>query len=108
MNQNFRLQRFRQAVPGPKSVTSEVELLSKLLAHLQGDVHAVSPDMRQIWQQIALETEAIGEAISWHTVPDEGLALNADSFCALDFVESKNLKYDPEALQAARAVAAVD
>lgn len=108
VNQNFRLQRFKQAVPGPKSVTSEIVFLPKLIAQLQGDVHAVSPDMRQLWQHIAQETDVIEEAVSWHTLPDEGLALNAKPFSALDFVESKNLKYDPEALQAAKAVASVD
>ena len=108
VNQNFRLQRFKQAVPGPKSVTSEIVFLPKLIAQLQGDVHAVSPDMRQLWQHIAQETDVIEEAVSWHTLPDEGLALNADPFSALDFVESKNLKYDPEALQAAKAVASID
>jgi hypothetical protein len=82
--------------------------LPKLIAQLQGDVHAVSPDMRQLWQHIAQETDVIEEAVSWHTLPDEGLALNADPFSALDFVESKNLKYDPEALQAAKAVASID
>jgi NADH-quinone oxidoreductase subunit G len=108
VNQNFRLQRFKQAVPGPKSMTSEIVFLPKLIAQLQGDVHAVSPDMRQLWQHIAQETDVIEETVSWHTLPDEGLALNAEPFSALDFVESKNLKYDPEALQAAKAVASVD
>ncbi|MGB0418301.1 MAG: molybdopterin-dependent oxidoreductase, partial [Opitutales bacterium] len=108
VNQNFRLQRFKQAVPGPKSVMSEIVFLPKLLAQLQGVVHAASPDMRQLWQAIAQESDVIDASVSWHSLPDDGLSLNAEPFSALDFVESKNLKYDPEALQTARAVASVD
>ena len=80
---------------------SEIVFLPKLLALLQGDTHAVSPDMRQLWQAIAQETDVIDASVSWHSLPDDGLSLNAEPFSALDFVESKNLKYDPEALQTA-------
>jgi NADH-quinone oxidoreductase subunit G len=108
VNQNFRLQRFKQAIPGPNSIISELEFLSKLLAQLQGEAHVVGPDLRQTWERIAQDTLAIEDAVSWHTVPEEGLQLNFEQFAAHDFVESKNLKYDPKAFIAAAAVALAD
>jgi NADH-quinone oxidoreductase subunit G len=108
VNQNFRLQRFKQAIPGPNAIISELEFLSKLLAQLQGEAHVVSPDLRQTWERIAQDTSVIEDAVSWHTVPDEGLQLNFEQFSEHDFVESKNLKYDPKAFKAAAAVALAD
>ena len=108
VNQNFRLQRFKQAIPGPNAIISELEFLSKLLAQLQGEAHVVGPDLRQTWERIAQDTLAIEDAVSWHTVPEEGLQLNFEQFAAHDFVESENLKYDPKAFIAAAAVALAD
>ena len=82
--------------------------MSKLLAQLQGEAHVVGPDLRQTWERIAQDTLAIEDAVSWHTVPEEGLQLNFEQFAAHDFVESENLKYDPKAFIAAAAVALAD
>ena len=44
--------------------------------------------------------------LAWQKIPDEGLKLEAGSLAQLDFVESKNLKYDPATPEAAEALPA--
>jgi hypothetical protein len=48
----------------------------------------------------------LDDQLRWRTLPDEGVALDASAFLALNFVETKNLKYDPVAFKEAHAATA--
>ena len=102
INQNFRLQRFKAAVPGPRGVQPDFMVLEKIAAPLAGEKPApVTIDA--VWERMAAKIDQLDDALRWRSLPDEGVALDATVFLDLDFVETKNLKYDHAALKEAHA-----
>mgnify|MGYP000163458674 CR=1 FL=1 len=104
VNQNFRLQKFAAAVPGPKGLLSEASVLGQVVALMNGDA-ATHLTISQIWQQIE-QSEGAFKELNWQKIPEEGVEVDAGELAALKFVESKNLKFDPLALEEAQAVLA--
>lgn len=104
VNQNFRLQKFAAAVPGPKGLLSEASVLGQVVALMIGDA-AMHLTISQIWQQIE-QSEGAFKELNWQKIPEEGVEVDAGELAALKFVESKNLKFDPLALEEAQAVLA--
>lgn len=104
VNQNFRLQKFAPAVPGPRSLVAELGVLAMMEAKLREDNLQVLT-IEQVWSRIG-EGEGAFAGLAWQKIPDEGLKLEAGSLAQLDFVESKNLKYDPATPEAAEALPA--
>lgn len=99
VNQNFRLQKFAAAVPGPRGLMPEVAVLAMVEAKLGGDSSPASA-MIQVWERIG-QSEGAFQGLGWQRIPDEGLQIEAGSLAQLDFVESKNLKFEPAAAKAA-------
>lgn len=99
VNQNFRLQKFAAAVPGPRGLMPEVAVLAMVEAKLGGDSSPASA-MAQVWERIG-QSEGAFQGLGWQRIPDEGLQIEAGSLAQLDFVESKNLKFEPAAAKAA-------
>ena len=104
VNQNFRLQKFAPAVPGPRGLVAELGVLAMMEANLLGE-SAQAPTIEQVWSRMG-EGEGAFAGLAWQKIPDEGLKLEAGSLAQLDFVESKNLKYDPATPEAAEALPA--
>ena len=104
VNQNFRLQKFSSAVPGPRGLIPEAVVLSMVEMGLKGEV-ARRLAIVEIWERIG-KTEGSLEGLSWQKIPDEGLALDAGPLASLNFVEGKNLKYNPSTEVTAQAVSA--
>ena len=102
INQSFRLQRFKSAVPGPRGIVSDFIVLEKIAAQL-GDEKSSISNLDAAWQFIAAKVPQIADDLRWSRIPEEGVALAPTAFLALDFVESKNLKYDPVAFKEAHA-----
>lgn len=102
INQSFRLQRFKSAVPGPRGIVSDFIVLEKIAAQL-GDEKSSISNLDAAWQFIAAKVPQIADDLRWSRIPEEGVALDPTAFLALDFVESKNLKYDPVAFKEAHA-----
>jgi len=102
INQNFRLQRFKAAVPGPRGVRPDFTVLEKIAAPL-GDEKPAPVTIDAVWERMASGIDQLDEALRWRSLPEEGVALDATAFAELDFVETKNLKYDPAALKEAQA-----
>jgi NADH-quinone oxidoreductase subunit G len=105
INQSFRLQKFKSAVPGPAGIQPDVMVLEKIAASLSGEQPA-AVNLDQLWQRIATKIDAVPEAQTWRGIPDEGLALEPGALVDLSFVETKNLKYDPVAFKEAQAAPA--
>ena len=100
VNQSFRLQKFKAAVPGPRGIQSDITVLEKIVAAL-GDEKPSALTIDVAWQRIAEQVSAFAE-LSWRGISDEGVALDPAPFIDLPFVETKNLKFDPVAFKEAQ------
>ena len=99
INQQFRLQKFAKAVPGPQGATDDLVVLAKL-ANLSAS------DIASVWKLLAAEVPALG-TMSYANLTETGLLLDATPFAALPFVEGETLHYKPKpaAQSAAQPVA---
>jgi NADH-quinone oxidoreductase subunit G len=91
VNQQFRLQRFLPAVPGPVGAADDLAVLSRLIgaagASVPGELHAV-------WRELATAVPDL-QGLSFATLSDEGHSLDASPFAALPFVEGETLHHKP-------------
>ena len=95
INQQFRLQRFMQAVPAPEGVVSDLRLLSALREPLSEEQDA-SPEIDQIWKELAAEVPALTGLI-FLRIPPEGLLLEvSEDLRNLPYCEGKTLHYEPQ------------
>jgi NADH-quinone oxidoreductase subunit G len=103
VNQSFRLQKFKAAVPGPRGIQSDINVLEKIVASLGNEKpSALTIDL--VWQRIAEKIGAF-EGLTWRGISDEGVVLDPVPFIDLPFVETKNLKFDPVAFKEAQTAA---
>jgi NADH-quinone oxidoreductase subunit G len=105
INQNFRLQKFNAAIPGPAGILPDYMVLEKIAAPL-ADEKPLPVTLDTLWRRIADTVECIDASQTWRGIPADGLALEAGALRELPFVETKNLKYDPAALEEAHAAPA--
>jgi NADH-quinone oxidoreductase subunit G len=92
INQQFRLQKFAQAVPGPRGVADDLVTLSKLLLALGGP--ALSSEVDGLWAALAAEVKPLA-AVSYRQLPATGLLLDGSAFASLPFPERETLHYKP-------------
>jgi len=97
VNQQFRLQKFLAAVPGPAGATDDLALLGRLIAALGGTAPA---DLAALWQALAAAVPALAKA-SFANLPETGLLLDAAPYAALPFAEGETLHFKPAARPAA-------
>lgn len=102
INQNFRVQRFKAAVPGPRGIQPDFTVLEKICAPLARE-KPVPVTIDVVWERMAATLDILPEDARWWTLPEAGLALDGAAFQELEFVETKNLKYDPAKAEAAQA-----
>jgi NADH-quinone oxidoreductase subunit G len=101
INQSFRIQRFKAAIPGPRSVQPDFIVLEKIAALLAEEKKAIAMTIDSVWERMVSTINQLGDSLRWRTLPEEGIALDATAFLDLGFVETKNLKYDPAAFKEA-------
>lgn len=94
VNQQFRIQKFNKAIPGPKGAIDDLLALSTIKANISGEEAPSS--IGSIWNSIAAEG-SVFEGLSFKTLSDEGQQLDGSAFSGLPFREGKSLKYDPQA-----------
>ena len=99
VNQQFRIQKFAAAVPGPQGASNDLVVLSKLVAALGGS--ALPSDVHGLWPAIAASVPALSTML-YKNIPETGLLLDSTPWSGLPFVEGETLHYKP----AAPAVAA--
>ena len=105
VNQSFRLQRFKAAIPGPAGILPDFQVLEMIAAALSEE-KASAGNLDLTWERIAVSVGSVDDSIRWSTIPDEGLLLEPGVLSDLPFVETKNLKYDPVAFKEAHVVSA--
>ena len=94
INQQFRIQKFLKAVPGPAGATDDLVVLAKLVT-AAGTAIAAS-EVGPLWKLIAAEVPALG-TMTFANLPDTGLLLDATPYAALPFAEGETLHYKPAA-----------
>ncbi|MBL4576286.1 MAG: (2Fe-2S)-binding protein [Opitutaceae bacterium] len=95
VNQQFRLQKFEKAVPGPKTAMDDLIILASLLANLTNEKVVSTVD--SIWDELSSKN-ALLEGLSYKSLPASGQLLDASSYEDLPFVEGETLHYKPVAL----------
>jgi NADH-quinone oxidoreductase subunit G len=104
VNQQFRLQKFAAAVPGPVGATDDLAVLAKLAAaaaagaSAAGGSPAAAPaapaTLDAVWQRLAAEIPALGP-IHYRNLPDTGLLLDSTPWTGLSFAEGASLHHQP-------------
>ncbi|MBH53647.1 MAG: ferredoxin [Opitutaceae bacterium] len=95
INQQFRLQKFLGAVPGPSGVVDDLVTLSQLLNHLEPDIGKLGT-VAAVWDALAEEI-SLFTSISFSSLSTEGVVLDGSAFEHLPFCEGKSLHYEPKA-----------
>ena len=102
INQSFRIQRFKAAIPGPRGVQSDFIILDKIAAAL-AEEKSTAITIDSVWERMVATIDQLSDSLRWSTLPEKGVTLDATAFLDLGFVETKNLKYDPFAFKEAHA-----
>jgi NADH-quinone oxidoreductase subunit G len=99
VNQQFRIQKFAAAVPGPQGASNDLVVLAKLVVAAGGS--ALASDVHGLWPTIAASVPELAPVL-YKNIPDTGLLLDATAWAGLPFIEGESLHHKP----AAAAVAA--
>jgi NADH-quinone oxidoreductase subunit G len=100
VNQQFRLQKFAKAVPGPAGVADDLVTLATLVGAVTRST--VASDLGSLWAIIAAEVKPLATA-TYANLPATGLLLDATPWAALPFCEGETLHFKPAVLAAASA-----
>lgn len=92
INQQFRAQTFKAAVPGPLHARNDLVILAGLLTKLTGVEQAET--VATIWEEIAEAIPALKD-LSYQTIPSEGIVIDSGKLADLPFPEGKTLHYEP-------------
>jgi NADH-quinone oxidoreductase subunit G len=92
INQQFRIQKFAQAVPGPLGVADDLVTLAGLVQAAGGS--ALANDLDGLWTTLAAEVRSLA-TVTYQNLPDTGLLLDAGNLAGLPFPEGETLHYQP-------------
>jgi NADH-quinone oxidoreductase subunit G len=98
VNQQFRIQKFIQAIPPLAGAHNDLSVLAKLIA--SAGAAAPADQIGTLWPLIAAEVPVLASVL-YKTIPDTGVLLDATTWRALPFVEDQTLHFKPAALAAA-------
>jgi len=101
VNQQFRVQKFLQAVPGIAGARSQLHLLGQLLSAL-GDSTRELPSLPLVWDVMAREVPELA-GLSYALLPDDGQPLDGSAFDAVQWPEQGSLHWKPMQAAAANA-----
>jgi NADH-quinone oxidoreductase subunit G len=94
VNQQFRLQKFQKAVPGPAGATDDLVVLASLLANVSG---AQAPStLETVWSAMSAERPVLA-GLSYARIQATGTPLDGSTWSGLPFVETKTLHFEPAA-----------
>ena len=92
VNQQFRLQKFLKAVPGPAGATDDLMALGRLISAAGGAT--LPSELHALWAMLAAAVQPLG-SITFANLPETGLRLDASPWAALRFAERETLHYKP-------------
>ena len=94
INRNFRLQSFKQSVPGPAGLLPDLHIIASLINGLSEDTEQ-SSDLASIWKQLSKSPTNPLHGIIYSKIPEDGIQLNGTKWDSLSFVENKALHFSP-------------
>jgi NADH-quinone oxidoreductase subunit G len=100
INQQFRIQKFIQAVPPLAGAHNDLAALAALSAAAGS---AVPSEIGTLWPVIAAEVPALATML-YKNIPETGLLLDSTPWAGLPFAEGETLHYKPAAPAAAVTV----
>jgi NADH-quinone oxidoreductase subunit G len=92
INQQFRIQKFARAVPGPLGIADDLVTLASLVQAAGGT--ALGNDLDGLWTTLAAEVKPLA-TVTYQNLPATGLLLDASDFAGLPFPEGETLHYQP-------------
>jgi NADH-quinone oxidoreductase subunit G len=98
VNQQFRIQKFIQAIPPLTGAHNDLAVLAKLTAAAGAPVPTA--DVGTLWPVLAAEVPVLASVL-YKTIPEAGVLLDATAWKSLPFVEGETLHFKPAALAAA-------
>ncbi len=100
VNQQFRIQKFIQAIPPQAGAHNDLAVLAKLTT--AAGAPAPAAEVGTLWPSIAAEVPVLANVL-FKTLPESGVLLDAADWKSLPFVEGETLHYKPTAAAAAVA-----
>lgn len=100
INQQFRVQKFAQAIPGPKGVLFGLSHLTRLYS-IFTDEKRYAPSPAAVWKHMAEEIPEFS-SLSYDQIPETGVVVDGARFAALPFVEDGSLHFEPRKEMAAQ------
>jgi len=92
VNQQFRLQKFAAAVPGPVGIADDLATLSALI--VATGAQSPGADLASVWTALAASIPVLaGQSLA--KVPETGLVLDASAWAGLAFPEGETLHFKP-------------
>ncbi len=93
INQQFRIQKFSRAIPGPGGAIEDLYALATIQANLSGE--SFPSTVGSIWKEIGSEGTPFA-GLSFQNLSDQGQLLDGSAFDALPFKEGKSLHFEPK------------
>ncbi|WP_221030668.1 2Fe-2S iron-sulfur cluster-binding protein [Actomonas aquatica] len=97
INQQFRLQKFAKAIPGPAGAIDDLVVLDELIAALGGE--ATDGDLKSVWKSLNAEVSQLAN-VTYANLPATGLLLDSSAWAGLSFPEGESLHFKPAAAEA--------
>ena len=94
INQQFRLQKFLPAIPGPPGVADDLMTLARLLDLMGGEEGQLATPAA-VWAVLSSELRMF-EGIAFDTLPETGALLDDSAFGDFPFCEKASLHFEPE------------
>ena len=97
INQQFRIQKFVAAVPGPSGVVDDLVILTHLTSSLHGTAVQLTQAaglLAQTWTSLSATIPSLAP-LSFSTIPETGLLVDSTAFTKLPFVETETLHFKP-------------
>ena len=93
INQQFRLQKFSQCVPGPAGLLSDIQVLDRIIAECESRTFA-NPGPVQVWKQMAEDIPVFAD-MRFARIPETGIVLDSSAWDDLPFCETEGWHYEP-------------
>jgi NADH-quinone oxidoreductase subunit G len=93
INQQGRLQKFDQAIPGPVGVLPDVHMLYRVLCTIEGTGDCVL-SLPMLWNEMGAEIATLA-GLSYDKLTDEGYLIDQSAYERYEGLEGKTLHYEP-------------
>ena len=94
INRNFRLQTFKQAVPGPAGLLPDLHVLASLINSFSEESDQ-SADLAQVWKQMSKSPSSVFHGLSYAKIPSDGAQLDNKKWEEIPFIEKEALHFSP-------------